>query len=138
MKVYDANTKFHYYWNKKTLESLWEEPEPFKQAKKLNEERKKQEQEKQLASLGTSSSSVEPMGRTDGKRELPQGWSRHLDPKSGYPYYWNEYAEEPSWSRPQVDVMLPLGWTEQFDERRRRRYFWNTQTKQTVWQFPRH
>ena len=130
MKVYDPSTKLYYYWNIKSHESVWEEPYIFKQARALQQQQQQQQTHLSQHQPTLANSS------TRHKRGLPKGWSRHLDPKSGYPYYWNEYTEEPSWIRPQEDVKLPIGWTEEFDARRNRRFFWHSATQKATWRYP--
>ena len=101
MKVFDESSKFFYYFNVKTEESVWEEPKIFSIAR--NNEKKFKT-------------------KTQGNKGLPHGWTKHIDGSTGQTYYWNEYTEQPQWTLPKNPVMLPSGWTEQFDFRRMRRY----------------
>lgn len=150
-KVFDSNTNFYYYWHDKTLESLWEEPEEFKEARKAFEKHQQQQPQhhahfqrthrhqqpqlhNQIQRTNEGFENIREVSRT--KKTLPKGWSRQVDPKSGNVYYWNEYTEEPSWTKPTEDVKLPVNWTEQFDVKRTRRYFWNQVKNQSTWTFP--
>jgi hypothetical protein len=43
-------------------------------------------------------------GKADELPPLPEGWSEHIDPSSGQPYYYNANDGTTTWDRPVVEV----------------------------------
>ncbi|KAG7393942.1 hypothetical protein PHYPSEUDO_000119 [Phytophthora pseudosyringae] len=115
IKFFDETQSVHYYFNTKTQESTFDRPATYATPR--------------LSPSTTATALVSA---------AQDGWEKHVDPQSGYPYYFNRVTMESVYARPMGFVtvreegagQLP-GWAKYFDAASGSYYYFNAQTNES-------
>lgn len=118
IKYYDETQGTHYYYNIRTQESTFA----------------------RLATYATPR--ISPSVAAIPLASIAQdGWEKHVDPQSGYTYYYNHLTMESVFARPMGFMTVrkdanQLGWAKYFDAASGSYYYFNAQTNESRSQRP--